>query len=375
MDSILKEIYKIRSGREFIIDRSNCNRYRVVTREEKGVKKAYYFGVPIYNETTRKLLDMKFQKQKENYFLLGSNSNIVLGDSISFENRYGSFCIHMSEHYSLKNEKCIVYNDAEIYPTTNGVAFKVELKNEKRYKFRLQTDKAFYEIRSNNKYFALMLEKFKPFFTVSCIASLKQSGEAFAPAEISYQKINDKEFEVTVFSNSNYVNQVLFEVNLQEDKLFQDTTVESKNPKQNNAFGGTAFIGNTDIFGEQWLYSRPDFSKIKDILGASIDRAILYIPILNRSNIKFSAVGLTSRFCSFGSTWNNKKSGSPKNSLSEIVSGYHKIDVTGMVTENHRLLTLCEGWILKTAVKDSGFSTISTGDSFFAPQILEITFK
>ena len=42
-----------------------------------------------------------------------------------------------------------------------------------------------------------------------------------------------------------------------ERKLFLDTTVESKNIDVNNAFGSIAFIGNTDIFGEQWLYSRP----------------------------------------------------------------------------------------------------------------------
>ena len=91
--------------------------------------------------------------------------------------------------------------------------------------------------------------------------------------------------------------------------------------------------------------------------------------------MELMTVGLSTRFCSFGSTWKNKKAGSQKTNLSETISEYHKIDVTDMITYNQRLLTASEGWIIKSAVKDSGFSAISTGDSFYAPQILEVTFR
>ena len=64
-----------------------------------------------------------------------------------------------------------------------------------------------------------------------------------------------------------------------------------------------------------------------------------------------------------------------KANLSEIISGYHKIDIVSLITQNQRLLTTSEGWIIKSAVKNSGFSAISTGDSFYAPQILEVTFR
>lgn len=375
MNSILNEVTTLRNGKYLIIDRSNKNRYRLVTHEGDGSKTAYYFSIPIYNESTRKLLDLKFQNQGSNSILKGSNSDIVIGNSVLLENHWGNCQIMMPKGYRFQKDQCISYQGAEVFPTTNGIAIKVDLDTEKNHCFRLKTDRPFYQIRSNNKYFALMSEKFKPFLTVSCIGSLYQSGELFAHAQIKYQKINDREYEVIVFSNSSYAKQLLFEINLQEAKLFQDTTVESKNPKQNNAFGGTAFIGNSNAFGEQWLYARPDFSIFNDLLGKSISKAYLYIPILHRNDMKLMTVGLTTRFCSFGSTWNNKKPGSQKTNLSEIVSGYHKIDITNMITQNQRLLTASEGWIIKSAVKNSGFSAISTGDGFYAPQILEVNFK
>lgn len=375
MNSILNEISTLRKGKSIIVDRSNKNRYRLVTHEGDSSKTAYYFGVPIYNETFRKLLDLKFHNHGNTSNLIGSNSNIVLGNSVLLENYQGSCQVTMPKGYRFQHGQCVCYQGAEVYPTANGIAMRVDLDAEKQYSFHLKTSKSFYQIRSNNKYFALMSEKFKPFVTVSCIGSLYQNGMLFAPAEIKYQKINDREFEIAVYSNSINAKQVLFEINLQETKLFQDTTVESKNSKQNNAFGGTAFIGNSTAFGEQWLYARPDFSILNDLLEKSIQKAYLYIPILHRNDMKLMTVGLTTRFCSFGSTWNNKKPGSQKTNLSEIVSGYHKIDITNMITQNQRLLTASEGWIIKSAVKNSGFSAISTGDSFYAPQILEVTFR
>lgn len=375
MKSVVNEIYELRKKKPLIIDRSNKNRYRLVSNEENGTKTAYYFSVPIYSEDERKLLNLKFQNHGHSATLHGSNANVVLSNSVLIENRQGYCQLSMPNGYEFKDEQCICYQGLEVYPTANGVVMCADLDGEQQYRFRIKTDKPFCQIRSNNKYFAVMGEKFKPFVTVSCIGSLYHSGELFAPAEIKHQKINDKEYELIVFSNTSYAKSVLFEVNLQENKLFQDTTVESKNPKQNNAFGGTAFVGNSNTFGEQWLYARPDFSILNDLLEKSIQKAYLYIPILHRNDMKLMTVGLSTRFCSFGSTWDNKKAGTQKMNSSEIVYRYHKIDVTDMITRDQRLLASSEGWIIKSAVKNSGFSVVSTGDSFYAPQILEVNFK
>ena len=79
MNSILNEVAMLRKGRALVVDRSNKNRYRLVTHEGDGSKTAYYFSVPIYNEVSRKLLDLKFHNQGNIPNSIGSNSNIELG--------------------------------------------------------------------------------------------------------------------------------------------------------------------------------------------------------------------------------------------------------------------------------------------------------
>ena len=139
MNCFLNEIQKIRQEKKLIVDRSNKNRYRLVTHEKEGVKTAYYFSVPIYNETSRKLLDLKFQNRGSNATLLGSNCNITIEDSVFLENRQGSCQIMMKKGYRLKNDRCITYQGAEVFPTTNGIAMRVDLDAEKQYSFHLKT--------------------------------------------------------------------------------------------------------------------------------------------------------------------------------------------------------------------------------------------
>lgn len=358
-----------------MIDRSNRNRYRLVVLEKGGFKTAYYFSVPIYNTTSRRLLDLKFQSDQNSSHLLGSCSDILICDSIHMKDRHDICRIAFPGALMYRSEHCIRYFGAEVYPTTNGVALRVELDQERKYRFRLHTGRAFYQIRHNGKCLALMAEKFKPFVTVSCIGSLYHSGELCAPAEIQYKKYRDTEFELTVSSRSPYARYALLEINLQEEKLIQDTTVESRHPDQNNAFGGTAWLGKTDAYGEQWLYSRLVMSKLNDLFERKLLKLVLHIPMWNRNHAKLSAFGLSTRFCSFGSKWSNKKSGTTQHSTSEVHAGYQNIDLTHLLTRNQRLLTTNEGWILRSAESSNGASTVSTGDSFYAPQILEVVYQ
>ena len=375
MNSILNEIRKIRKDDILRIDRTNKNRYRIVTYERNTLKTAYYFSVPIYSQSDRKLLDLTFHNYKGSCLLNGSNSTIYISDSVLLKNKHGSCRITLPSRYLTQTDKCVFYNGVKVFPTTNGIAIQADLNAQGQYRFLLNLEQGGYQIRGNNKYLAFMIEKFKPFVTVSCIGSIYKAEEIFAPAEIKYQKLTDREYEITIHSNNMLAKQILLEINCQETKLFQDTTVESKTPSQNNVFGGTAFIGNSSLFGEQWLYARPDFSIFSDLWGQTIQSANLYIPMLHQTSLQLMTVGLTTRFCSFGSNWNNKKASSQAAILSDHVSGYHKINIVNLIAQNQKLLTTSEGWIIKSAVKNNGFTSVSTGDSFYAPQILEVTFK
>lgn len=375
MDSIIKELSKIRSGRPLQIDRNNSNRYRIVSSEYDGSKTSYCFSVPIYNKKTAKLSDLSFRHDNGISYASGSNTEITVSDYIMLD-ASENFCrIPLPERIH-EDRGIIRFRNLDISPTLNGIVIKADCAQTNSHRFNLLVGQPFMNIRANSKYFSLMSEEFRPFVTVSCIGTIGAGDQLIAPATIRYQKLNDREYAVEVFSTSSAGRYVMFEINIFEHKLFQDTTVESADPLTNNAFGGIAFIGNTSLCGEQWLYTRPDFSRIPELMGRRVEKAILHLPQYNRSNTLLSAFRVASRFCSFGSNWDNKISSGALVSSSEISNGYQSIDVSELITDStSKCITSLEGLILKTKVKDSGFSAVSTGDSYYSPQILEVNFK
>jgi hypothetical protein len=203
--------------------------------------------------------------------------------------------------------------------------------------------------------------------------AINDSG-SLAPVIINYIDKGMKTYELEL--SHNIKNGVFFfEINLYESKLFQDTTVESACPDRNNAYGAIGFIGNTKQFGEQWLYSRPDFSKIPDLTSKRIDKVLFHIPVLNGCSDTLDVFIPEKRFCSFGSTWSNKINVSQRVSSANNDGRYITIDSTNLFTSpNDHELIYNEGLILKKPKGNTNVA-ISTGDCYFAPQILEIKFK
>ena len=220
-----------------------------------------------------------------------------------------------------------------------------------------------------------MSERFRPFVSFSCIGTSDANGNIIAPAKISYQKITDRKYTVSVIPCSSLGKSVLIEANLYEPKLFQDTTVESKNAKANNAFGSIGFIGSTKEFGEQWLYSRPDFTKMSALNDKKILRAVLHIPKLNTGSIELTSSKVAARFCSFGSTWDNKIAEASTFNESQITDNYINLNLMPVLTDKQGSLQRGEGFILKAKRKNTGFSVIATGDNYLFPQILEVNYR
>ena len=258
-----------------------------------------------------------------------------------------------------------------IVPTMNGLRFVVKGKT---FNFLLKSETKQNGIRFNPTCFSIMREKFKPFFSVATLYATNGKG-VFSPVEMEYQDKGSQTYELDLFHEVQD-GTFLFEMNLYEPKLFQDTTVESVHPDKNNAYGAIGFIGKTKQFGEQWLYSRPDFSKIPDFTSDRIDKVLLHIPILNGSSENVDVYIPQKRFCSFGSTWNKKVNASGKVASSNNNGRYITIDVTTMFTNRtEQTLVYNEGLILKKPKGKNNFIAISTGDCYSAPQILEIKFK
>lgn len=376
MQSVLGEIEKLRKGSEITVDYCNSNRYRLLIQENNGSKTAYYFSTPIYNIKTRKMIDVQFLSNGGTVYSTGSNSSITITKSILMENSEGFCEITLPQKTSFVSSREAHCGNIVLFPTANGIALKCEVNNNKKSTFIVDVGQPFLNVRDNDRCFALMKEKFRPFVVFSCIGSIDTVGTVIAPARIEYQKLTDTRYQIVVSATSPLSKYILFEANLYENKLFQDTTVESMNPSTNNAFGSIGFIGNSSLYGEQWLYSRLDFSRIPEIMDKQIQKAVIHLPKFSQSNIELSAYKVLSRFCSFGSNWNNKISGGSPISDSSSHSGYQSLDFTSLLVDSRtKTVAKSEGLIIKSSIKGAGFSVIATADSCLAPQIMEINFR
>lgn len=376
MQTVLNEIAKLRNGIPIVIDYSNSNRYRLVVQENNGTKTAYCFSTPIYNAKTRKLVDMKFHKDGDTICAVGSNASITLSQNLVLENAEVSVSLRLPEKPTLISPQQTRSGSCVISPTTNGVAIRCDLGNSPVKTFSIDVGRPHFNVRANDRCFALMKEEFRPLVVLSCLGSLDAYGNIIASARIEYQKLTDRKYQISISATSPLAQAVLFEMNLYENKLFQDTTVESANPWVNNAFGSIGFIGNSDTYGEQWLYSRLDYSRISEMMDKRVHKVVLHIPKLNQSNAAVSAFKLNARFCSFGSNWNNKMPDGSLVANSTDTNGYQSLDITDWITKPHsKTISNVDGFILKSKTKGSGFSALATGDSYFAPQILEINYQ
>ena len=376
MQSVLKEITKLRAGSPVVIDYHNSNRYLLVAQEGDGSKTAYCFSTPIYNRKTRKLVDMRLRTNGDAIYAVGSNANIALSQNLLMENAEGNVTLELPQKSMLVSSQEARSGACVLSPTTNGILIRCDLRTSAVNTFLIETGQPHLNVRANDRCFALMKEEFRPFVVLSCVGALDVCGNVIAPAKLEYQKLTDRKYKVAIYATSPMAQAVLFEINLYENKLFQDTTVENANPYVNNAFGGIGFIGDSSAYGEQWLYSRPDYLRISDMMDKRVHKAVLHIPKLNQSNVEVSAFKVSARFCSFGSNWDNKISNGSLVANSTTMNGYQSLDITSLIVAPHsKTISNSEGLILKSKIKGSGFSVLATGDSYFAPQILEINYR
>jgi len=378
MSIALNEIYKIRKNMCLSIDKNNTNRYTIVVNETNGTKTAYCFSTPIYSEKTRRLLDFKFNATKTGIHSIGSNCDIyVQKDAIVMQNPHGKLSLAsetLSGSIKQENGK-LICGDVEITPTLNGVLFKTK-RIETGFTISMQTDNEFLTPWENNKCFALMRDEFTPFVSLSAIGVSDSHGEICAPALVSSEKCSGNKYKVTIKPTASVGKYVFFEANLYEEKLFQDTTVESKNPLAHNAYGGIAFLGNSETFGEKWLYTRPDISKIPALTEKRVKRVRLLLPIHGRQNLMLNAHQVTLRFCSFGSSWENKVSYTQLSEISKAAGNYNIVDISKfLIQPQSNSLMQTDGIIIRPYQRGDGFCAVSTGDSYYRPQILEVNYS
>lgn len=369
MDTALRELCILRNEDCFEIDKQNQNRYRIVVKDGSA-SSAYCFCTPIYNRKTKKLVHRRFEEDGEAFFFEGSNSRItVYKGNVILANMEGSVTLDLpSSNYSLQ-DGILCGNGWSMTPTFNGIYVQI---NQSVFSTRVRISRRFGRVRITEKNFSVMQDPLTPFFTCNPLMATDENKKIY-PAKVRCNEINELEYTVGIAAMCGEA--IAFEFNLYEPKLFLDTTVESAHPFENNAFGSAAFLGKTNWLGEQWLYTRPDFSKIPEIYSHPINRILLHIPCWFANKNHIAVFAPVARFCSFGSTWENKIEHT-KQLVSSVANGnYITIDLTGVLYDSAKQSIFhTNGIILKCVANHDGYVAIATGDNYVFPQILEVRY-
>ena len=363
----LEIISELSKSSSLDVDTNQSNRYCIKLNSVKG-KDAYYFGTPIYNTNSSKLIRCKFVSSKGYYKFVGSNCEVtVTATQIKLIRGEQHFVINLGKIYSwVVCDGCLVTNQLSIVPTYNGVCIEGNLL---QMSFNTVVNFGYQNIRTSQNCVCFMESRFKPIVVMSALFSEKQKTGCH-PLQIKYHGTTSKEGNLSFFSEDPLYNYGICEINFYEPKLIQDTPVSGKHPKENNAFGPIAFIGKSALFGTQWLYTRLDVNKLPDLQHKHIREIKLYIPRFTNSSFALDTFELSNRFCSFGSTWSNKVAKENRHDAVKINSRYACVDLTQHYT-NRGLLTEAAGVVITpTRASELGYQAISTGDSYIMPPIL-----
>lgn len=363
MINALEEIKYLREMSDFEIDTRNKNRYRIIVKEDDG-RTSYCFSTPIYNMRTRKLVNPKVMKNKDEYRVEGTNCTVV-----ACKNQ----CVFESgkDVVKLIFENDIMSSDICFEATINGARFIVKGNH---IKLLVDASNIYHMVHSSKGNFSIMKEKFKPLLAISTLYSVSEDGK-YAPVKVNWDKAGEGIYSVELQAEFN-ADRIIFEANVYEVKLFQDTTVEERYPKDNNVYGAIGFIGNTEWFERQWLYIRPYFLNISELYSEYIDKVILHIPMFYKNTESIQVSTPMRRFCSFGSNWGNKMNITEKRCKFKFSERYLSVDVTDYFApgSDHRL-TANNGLIIKGSDILNEQVIVSTGDNYSAPMILEIKTK
>lgn len=353
------------------VDLNQSNRYCIRLNTSTG-KEAYYFGSPIYNEGSGKLVRRLFTETNGCYRFTGSRATVRV-DATHIEmidhEREARIRFVKPQSFKLKEGK-LISDHLSIEPTMNGVCLSGALDY---LKMEVSLHFDYEKTRASHNCFCFMESKFKPILVLSALYS-DRSGDV-QPLKIRYEEQSKRQGSVSVQAENVSSRYGLMEINFYESKLLQDTPVSSNKTFENNAFGPIAFLGKSRFFGTQWLYCRINTDIIRELSRNVIRQIKLYFPRIRTDATTLEAYCLFNRFCSFGSNWSNKISVSDVCDQVSFKNEYVCVDLTQQYVQRG-LLNEAFGFVL--VPKTDGinrYQTIFTGDCYLSPPILSIHYK
>lgn len=375
MSYALETIQRITKG-EKISHIQKINRYGL-SAQFNSRNREFYFSAPIYIGQSETLVKRCFTLKGNQYVMQGSSAQVIITESgIKFLTVFGSMRIYWEEkqQFSLcDNGRFLRSEKMSVYPTFNGALIRQVNDGDVTLFFEsdLRQDG---EIKSNSKFFSYMKSKYEPFFTMGTLYAESVSAQNFYGLTIEAKHENVKRVNIKMKSEHSDAARFVWEVNAYEPKLFQDTTVESRRPSENNVFGSIAYLGRSSEYGTQYLYSRLDLSKLSAESFQNIESVYLHVPYYMISGQAFRVFSPFKRFCSFGSRWNNKVAYEDARIEGHSHGGFVSFDLSPYFLNTKGSLQETTGIMIRHSAQEK-FSLLATADNYFTPQILEIRHK
>lgn len=374
---IMNQIKKIRGETKPDVVSTAQNRYEITVREEDAMA-VYLFSSPVRRERNGELVDFRWRKKGGDRIVTGSTPDSVIRVtpiSVILEKPRQKFTLLFDSDTPFtwaERDGTLYCPVMQIRPTTNGVMVTADIAAGESKAMRLVSETFSEEVCRNSQYLAFMERHFKPKMTVASLFFKGEDGNCH-PLKLLSEKLDDYTYRLEWKPEVIEKGQLAFEFNLYEDKLFQDTTVTDYLALENNAFGSIAFLGHTPEYGEQRLYSKWMLNYMSDLLFRDIRSVRLFIPRIF-GNPEVEAYQMEERFCSFGSTWENKVPYGAKKISMTKTDEYLVLDLSSYVGRKG-WMRYTYGMLLKVGESFRGYGAIATGDSCAFPVFLEIKYE
>ena len=367
----LEEVLQLTSDISLSLSPKQSNRYGLQFVSESGGEN-YYFSTPIYQQNTPKLICLQFKQQDDSFIFWGSNCVVIVSKNQICFIREGEELIVLFKtpiDWTF-NDGALFSEQLNISATYNGIMI---VGNLEEMQFNIFTNIYYQGFRKSKNCIGLMENHFKPIFNFSALFA-KDDGNKLCPLLMSYFEQNKHEGKVAFFATDESCKKGVIEMNFYEPKLMQDTPVSEKRLTENNAFGAMAFMGTSEYYGSQWFYFRPNFHNVPEMKSKVIQKITLYLPCWNKSNLLLEMHDLQSRFCSFGSNWENKIGTGQCKYVATQKDTYLSIDVTKLYSYPGQLTTTIGSVLIAEPTNQASFQIISTADCYARPPILCIKY-
>lgn len=381
MNSVWKEIEKLRSEPLGDIEPFDGNRNTIIVKERNRSYTAYCFSVPIRNRDNNQITSLNYNHVNCRSYHSGSNSLAEINERIELSSAEGNCVITLPGRCIKRTVDKLFWGDpldnnhskTEIIPTLNGIAIKAFCGNGMPYQFYLNINRDPFNIINTPKCFSFMISNFSPLVSVSCIGSLSSKMDLTGPCSLDAIPLKPSLYRITVTPTAQQTDYVLIEINMHEPKLMQDTTIDSQRPQESNTFGSISFLGTTDYFGEQWLLTKIDMLALHQLFNRKIHKCLFHVPTFSLDNVKLQASIPSERFCSFASNWDNRTAIERPLTTAEATNGYYHFNISPLIVGPKTTLTPKIAHLVITV--EEKYAVVSTGDSYFAPQILEFNYS